>query len=153
MLREFLHTFPPRMRIVVIVEMIVGVLIPIVLIVVLIMGRSSSVVPSPTPAPADLTYVSSLLQVSLKYPMGWQLDTSYATIPGLDRFIGADGFFEASATNSPVQNTMLIKGTERMVKKYPKPIKLGTTTYRYFLLTADAEHIKSIGDSVVFMQP
>ena len=133
------------MRTVLIIEIIVGVLI-LIAVVFIFSAETTAPEPNISVTPQTSEYISSLLQVSLKYPYGWQLDIEYQTIPGLDRFQGINGYFIVGATNSSVAK----KGT--IVKKYPKPIKLGTTTYKYFLLTADAEHLKSIGDSVVFMQ-
>ncbi len=131
-------TLSPKLRVALIVEAIVAVLILIGAIFVLTAKHSS-----PEPTPTSSEYISQLLQISLKYPYGWKLDTEFATIPGLDRYEGPDGYFEVNVTNDAVAK----RGT--IVKKYPKPITLGTTKYKYFLLTADAAHLKSIGDSVV----
>ena len=66
-------------------------------------------------------------------------------IPGIERYSGPDGYFEVGATNNPTPK----KGT--IIKKYPKAIKLGETTYRYFTLKADETHLKSIGDTITFL--
>jgi hypothetical protein len=134
------------MRKLLIIEIIVGVLILIGGIFVF-STKSTAPEPSMSATPQTSEYISLLLQVSLKYPYGWQLDTEYKTVPGLDRYKGESGYFEVSATNSAIAKT----GT--IVKKFPKPIKLGVTTYKYFLLTADLSHLKSIGDSVIFISP
>ncbi len=138
----------PRNRIILIIEIIVGVLILIGGVFVLATetkapnGSTSS--PSSTPL-GPSTYISSILQVTLNYPYGWQPDQSFNSIPGIERYQGIDGFFQVDATNDPS------KKVGRIIKKYPKPIKLGDTMYRYFVLIADAAHLKEIGDSVEFL--
>ena len=131
---------PPGLRIALIIEAVVAVAILVAAVFLLTAKRSSDLVPQFS------EYISSPLQISLKYPYGWQLDTSFATIPGLDRYKGLDGFFEVGATNSSKAKV----GT--FAKKYPKPIKLGDTIYKYFLLTADSDHLKSMSESVIFLQ-
>jgi len=140
-MKQLFQNLSPGLRIALIIEAIVAVAILVVAVFLLTAKRSSE------PVPQFSEYISLPLQISLKYPYGWQLDTSFATIPGLDRYTGENGYFEVSATNSSKAKV----GT--FVKKYPKPIKLGATTYRYFLLTADPAHLKSIGDTVVFINP
>lgn len=132
------------MRVAIIIESIVAVLILIGAIFVLT-AKHTHPQPTASQTPATSEYISSPLQISLRYPYGWQLDTTYATIPGLDRYQGPDGFFEVEATNDPTPRAGIF------IKKYPKPIKIGTTTYRYFVLKADAAHLKSIADSVEFI--
>ncbi|MEK7583541.1 MAG: hypothetical protein AAB483_04040 [Patescibacteria group bacterium] len=138
----------PRNRLFLVIEIIVGVLILIGGVFVLATetkapnGSTSS--PFSTPL-GPSTYISSLLQISLQYPYGWQPDPSFNSIPGIERYQGIDGFFQVDATNDPTPR----KG--KIIKKYPKPIKLGDTNYRYFVLIADAAHLKEIGDSVEFL--
>ncbi len=138
----------PKTRIFLIVEIIVGVLILLGGVFVLTTkSHAPTIPPFPSATPQSSTYVSSLLQISLKYPYGWQQDPSFNGIPGIERYQGVDGFFQVDATNDPMPR----KG--KVIKKYPKPIKIGETTYRYFVLIADAAHLKEIGDSVVFISP
>lgn len=132
-----------KIRIFIIIEIIVGVLIVVGGVFVL---TTNTKAPAPTssPAPQFSTYISSILQISLQYPYGWQIDPNFNGIPGIERYQGSDGYFQVDATNDPAS----IKG--KIIKKYPKPIKIGDTTYKYFVLSADAAHLKEIGDSVVF---
>ena len=141
-------------KIILIIEAIVGVLI---LLGGIFLIATESKAPSPTPvpsassggtgqAPVFSTYISSPLQISLLYPYGWRIDATYNSIPGLERYQGPDGYFRVDATNDPAPRKNWI------IKKYPKPIKLGATTYKYFVLEADANHLKSIGDTVIFLQ-
>ena len=131
---------PSGLRIALIIEAVVAVAILVAAVFLLTTRRNSE------PIPQFSEYISSPLQISLKYPYGWQLDTSFATIPGLDRYRGVDGFFEVGATNSASAKP------GSFIKKYPKPIKLGDTIYKYFLLTADSDHLKSMSESVIFLQ-
>ena len=133
-----------KTRLFLIIEIIVGVLILVGGVFVLA-TETHAPTPSSSPTPQFSTYISSLLQISLKYPYGWQQDPSFNGIPGIERYQGADGFFQVDATNDPTPR----KG--KIIKKYPKPIKLGETTYRYFVLIADAAHLKEIGDSIEFL--
>ena len=126
------------------IEIAVGVLILLGGIFVLTTDTKAPTATA-SPTPQFSTYISSILQVSLQYPYGWQPDPSFNGIPGIERYQGIDGFFQVDATNDPTPR----KG--KLIKKYPKPIKLGETTYRYFVLIADAAHLKEIGDSVVFL--
>ncbi|MEK7616089.1 MAG: hypothetical protein AAB420_02705 [Patescibacteria group bacterium] len=133
-------------RTILIIEIIVGVLILIAGIFVLTTeGNAPTVSPSPIPTPQFSTYISSLLQISLEYPYGWEVDPEFNGIPGIERYKGSDGFFEVGATNDPTPKKGMI------IKKYSKPIILGETKYRYFTLKADAEHLKSISDSITFL--
>lgn len=138
----------PKTRVFLIIEIIVGALVLIGGVFVLATetkapnGSTSS--PSSTPL-GPSTFISSPLQVSLRYPYGWQQDASFNGITGIERYQGVDGFFQVDATNDPA------KKAGRLIMKYPKAIKLGETTYRYFVLIADAAHLKEIGDSVVFL--
>src|SRR3989344_4856736 len=135
----------PRTKIILIIEAVVGMLILLGGIFVLATeGRAPTVSPSASVAPQFSTYISSVLQVSLKYPYGWQLDTTFNGIPGIERYEGPDGFFQVDADNESTQR----KGT--IVKKYPKAIMLGETKYRYFVLRADPAHLQSIGASIEF---
>lgn len=133
-------------KIILIVEVIVGVLILIGGVFVLA-TETHAPTPSATPAPEFSTYISSVLQISLKYPYGWQQDPAFNGIPGIERYQGYDGFFQVDATNDPVKRA----GT--LVIKYPKPIMLGETKYKYFKLIADANHLQSIGATVEFLNP
>ena|SRR3989344_5525859 len=136
----------PHNKTFLIIEIIVGVLILLVGIFVLATeSRAPSPAPSVSPTPQFSTYISSILQISLQYPYGWQQDVSFNGIPGIERYQGVGGFFQVDATNDSA------KKAGRLVIKYPKPIKIGETTYRYFVLIADAEHLKEIGDSVEFL--
>ena len=133
---------PPRTRALFITELIVGALIIIGVVLVFVIKAPSA------RAPADdlATYVSSPLQVTFKYPAEWHVDPTYNGIPGIERFVGPDGYFRIDATNDPT------KHPDRLVIRYPKPIKLGTTTYRYFKLIADPGHLQQIGNSVEFLK-
>ena len=133
-----------RNRVFLIIEIVVGLLILIGGIFVLA-TETKAPAPTASPTPQFSTYISSILQISLKYPYGWQQDPSFNGILGIERYQGADGFFQVDATNDSA------KKSGRLVMKYPKPIKLGETTYRYFVLIADAEHLKEIGASVEFL--
>ena len=136
----------PRNKTFLIIEIIVGVLILIGGIFVLTTGTSApSPTPSVSPNPQFSTYISSPLQISLKYPYGWQQDPTFNGIPGIERYQGGDGYFQVDATNDPAKK----KG--QLIIKYPKPIRLGDTPYRYFVLHADAVHLQSIGESVKFL--
>ena len=148
--KEFFSSMSPRNRAIIIVEIGVGILI-LIGGVFLLATEGRAPMQSATPMPSMSTYVSSPLQVTFKYPGGWQIDPAFNGIPGIERYQSVDGppaqvgYFQIDATNDPT------KRAGRLIIKYPKPIKLGTTTYRYFVLYADAEHLKSIGDTVEFM--
>ena len=125
----------PRNKTILIVEIIVGILILIGGVFLVTLEGKAPVVASPSVTPEFATYSSPLLQISLQYPYGWSVDPEYNGIPGLERYKGPDampdgrqGYFRVDAVNSAKAPKNSI------VKKYPKPIKLGTTTYRYFLL-------------------
>ena len=126
------------------IEIIVGALILIGGVFVLAYHPKKSGA-TPTPTPEFSTYISSILQISLKYPYGWQPDPNFNGIPGIERYQGSDGFFQVDATNDATPR----KGM--LIKKYPKPVNIGETTYRYFKLIADPGHLKSIVDSVEFL--
>ena len=149
-IRELLQGATGRTKTILIIEAIVGVLILIGGIFVLAKETKAPVLRSESPSPsfagqAQSTYISSPLQISLRYPYGWQIDPTFNGIPGIERYTGADGYFEVDATNDPTPR----KG--RLILRYPKAITLGTTRYRYFVLKADAAHLKSIGDTVEFL--
>lgn len=133
-------------KIALIIEAVVGVLILLGgIFLVTTKGHAPTVTPTPSTTPQYSTYISSILQISLQYPYGWQIDPNYNGIPGIERYQGSSGFFQVDATNDPAPRA------GRIIKKYPKPIKIGETTYRYFVLQADAAHLKSIGATVVFI--
>ena len=137
-----------KTRTILTIEIVIGILILIGGIFVLATETKApnGSLDSPSPIPSESsTYISSVLQISLQYPYGWQIDPSFNGIPGIERYQGADGFFQVDATND------FAKKAGRLIMKYPKPIKLGETTYRYFVLIADAAHLKEIGDSVQFL--
>lgn len=136
-----------------IVEIVVGVAILLGGIFLIV---SETKAPTPTPSvsatPATSTYISSLLQISLKYPYGWRIDPTFNGIPGIERYEGPDGFFQVDATNDPTRRKGPPAGEAGMlIMKYPKPIILGETKYRYFKLIADTDHLESIGQSVEFL--
>jgi len=129
-----------------IIEIIVGVLILIAgVFLITYEGMAPTISPSATMIPENSMYISSPLQITLSYPYGWKIDPAFNGIPGIERYIGKNGFFEVGATNDPTP----MKGV--VIKKYPKPIKLGVTTYKYFTLKVDEAHLKTIGDSVKFI--
>lgn len=129
-----------------IIEIIVGALILLGGVFVLSYeSKAPTITPTTTSTPQFSTYISSILQISLQYPYGWMLDTDFNGIPGIERYQGTEGFFQVDATNDPTPR----KG--KTIKKYPKPIKIGETTYKYFVLVADAEHLSSIANSVEFL--
>ena len=135
-----------RTKTILIIEAVVGVLILLGgIFLVTTKGHAPSPAPSASVLPQFSTYISSILQISLQYPYGWQIDPNYNGIPGIERYQGSNGFFQVDATNDPALRA------GRIIKKYPKAIKIGETTYRYFLLQADANHLKSIGSSVEFI--
>lgn len=43
-----------------------------------------------------------------------------------------------------------MKGQAGLIVKYPNPITIKNQTYKYFVLWADKDHIKNIGESVKF---
>lgn len=44
-----------------------------------------------------------------------------------------------------------MKGQAEIIIKYPSPVTIGSGIYSYFVLWADKEHIKSIGDTIKFV--
>ena len=131
-------------RKILIVEIIVGVLL-LIAGVFIFATETQAPTASPEATPEFSTYISSVMQISLQYPYGWKVDPSFNGIPGIERYQGVDGSFEVGATNDSTPKKGMI------IKKYPKAIKLGDTTYRYFTLKSDAAHLKAIGDSVTFL--
>ena len=142
--KRLFANMPEKTRGILIVECVIGIAIIVGGIFVLTIN---SRVPTQlaTPLAGISTYVSSPLQVTFQYPSTWQIDPVFNGIPGIERYQGSDGYFQVDATNDPT------KRSGRLIIHYPKTIKLGTTTYRYFVLYADASHLKSIGDTVEFM--
>mgnify|MGYP001565774884 FL=1 len=134
-----------KARTILFIEAVVGVLI-LLGGIFLITTKTQAPSLSPSPTPSSSTYISSLLHISLQYPYGWQIDPTFNGIPGIERYQGSDGgYFQVDASNDPTPHRDMI------IKKYPKPIKLGETTYRYFVLKADAVHLKTIADSITFL--
>jgi len=43
-----------------------------------------------------------------------------------------------------------LKGQSAIIVQYPKPVKIGSLTYNYFILWADKEHIEEIGKTIKF---
>ena len=131
-----------RNKIILVIEAFVGVLI---LAGGIFIAAYESHAPTVTPTTPELsTYISEPLQISLKYPYGWQIDPAFNGIRGIERYQGPDGFFRVDATNDSTRR----KNT--WIKKYSTPIMLGETKYRYFLLEADPAHLASISASVEF---
>ncbi len=152
MIRDIFHNMPPRTKLVLGIEIAVAVLILIGGIFLLALeGHAPTVTPSVSATPEFSTYASPILQISFQYPSGWTVDPGYNGVLGLERYKSPDvaetGFFRVDATNNP------IAPKNSIVKKYPKPIKIGITTYRYFLLEADPAHLKSIAATITFQQP
>ena len=87
---------------VLIAEIIVGALI---LIGGVFVFATPTNAPTATPSstPTSSTYISSVLQISIEYPYGWQVDPTFNGIPGIERYQGAQEseFFEVGATNNP----------------------------------------------------
>lgn len=143
-IRDFIGAMNPRLRVIFFIEIVIGLLILAGGIFLLAAGNHEPT-QAVMPTPSLSVYVSSPLQITLKYPSAWQIDPAFNGIPGIERYQGTDGYFQVDATNDPM------KRAGRLIMKYPKPITLGTTKYRYFVLYADAGHLKSIGDTVEFM--
>ena len=133
-----------KARTILFIEAVVGVLI-LLGGIFLVTTKTQAPGFSPSPTPGSLTYISSVLHISLQYPYGWQIDPTFNGIPGIERYQSGEYYFEVGATNDPTLHKGMI------IKKYPKPIKLGVTTYRYFVLKADAVHLKTIADSITFL--
>ena len=140
------QNLPPRTKTVLLIEIVVGV---VILLGGIFLLATEGKAPSPSPVASvgkTSTYISSVLQIQLKYPYGWQRDEAYTAIEGLERFASPDGqgFFRVDASNSaiPKKNQIIIK--------YTKPIMIGETEYKNFVLEVDPAHIQTIKESIVF---
>ncbi len=98
-MKNFFKNLSRGQKIAVVAEVIVAV---IVVVVGVFVFSTKDLTPSTDQSKSDTsTYITQTLQLSLKYPYGWKLDTSYATIPGLDRYVGEKGeFFSVDAFDS-----------------------------------------------------